>query len=229
VIHWFPVLMVTLAVTLFAALIVALVAAARAQDRRYRSGLLDWAKARGWTYHDGGGGEWTSLLPTGDGQWGVKVQLNGTRQSRPVTVAHYWYETTSTDRDKEGHYRTSTTTHYLAVIAVRLPARYPAVALQRRGLGWGWGLAVSRAVGRQPGNLTGTEEFDRRYRIRGGIALVTPQVISAYLASDLPPWQLRGDQLVITWPGAIRVGDLDQKVDQALTVAGLLDSPATQP
>ncbi len=71
---------------------------------------------------------------------------------------------------------------------------------------------MSRAVGRQPANLTGTEEFDRRYRIRavtpGGIALVTPQVISAYLASDLPPWQVAGDQLIITWPGAIRVGDL---------------------
>ena len=103
----------------------------------------------------------------------------------------------------------------------------------RRGLGLGWGLAVSRAVGRQPANLTGTEEFDRRYQIRtatpGGDTLVTPQLISAYLTSDLPPWHLAGDQLVITWPGAINADDLDQKADQALTIAGLLDSPATRP
>ncbi len=56
-----------------------------------------------------------------------------------------------------------------------------------------------------------------------------PQLISAYLTSDLPPWQLTGDQLVITWPGPIKADGLDQKVDQALTIAGLLDSPATRP
>jgi hypothetical protein len=216
-------------------------AAAREQDRRYRRGLRGWAAACGWAYC-GNGGEWTpllyrgelaALLPRGDRGRGVELQLDGTRQGRPVTVAHYWYKTTSTNRDSDGRSSESTSTHALAVIVVRLAARYPAAELQRRGLGLGWGLAASRAAGRQPANLTGNEEFDRRYRIRteapGGSALVTPQVISAYLASDLPLWQLSDDQLVITRPGAIRVDHLDQEIDQALTIAGLLDSPATRP
>jgi hypothetical protein len=216
----------------FVALAVTLARAARAKDQRYRSGLLEWATAHGWTYREGGGGEWTSLLPKGERRRGVKLQLEGTRQGRLVTAAHYWYQTTSTHTrtDSDGHRHTSTTTHThtLTVVVVRLAARYPAVALERRGRGLGWGLAVSRAVGRQPANLTGVEEFDRQYRIRarepGGSVLVTPQVISAYLTRDLPLWQLSGDQLVITWPGSINIADISQKVDQALTVAALLDS-----
>jgi hypothetical protein len=43
------------------------------------------------------------------------------------------------------------------------------------------------------------------------------------LAHDLPPWKLSGDQLVFTWPEAIKVDDIDQQVDQALTVAAPLD------
>jgi hypothetical protein len=220
--------------------IVVLGAAARARDRRYRSGLLNWATARSWTYRDDGAAvtgllpeaEWVSLLPRGRRRRGVKLQMAGTRQGRPLTVAHYWYQTTQTTTS-DGHSTSHTHTHHLTVIVIRLAARYPAAELQRRGLGLGWGLAVSRAVGRQPANLTGTEEFDRRYQIRtatpGGDTLVTPQLISAYLTSDLPLWQLSGDQLVITWPGAIKADDLDLKVDQALTIAGLLDSPATRP
>jgi hypothetical protein len=53
---------------------------------------------------------------------------------------------------------------------------------------------------------------------------VTPRVISAYLSGDLPLWQLSGNQLVITRRGTIVVDDLDQEIDQALTVARLLDS-----
>lgn len=224
---------VLLPFVVIAVLIVVLRAVARAKDRRYRSGLLAWAAARDWACREGGGGEWAALLPAGEGRRGVEAQLDGARQGRPVTVAHYSYQTTSTGTDSDGNRRTSTTTHALTVVVVRLAARYPAVALEHRGLGLGWGLAVSRAVGRQPADLTGTGEFDRRYRVRAaapaGSALVTPRLISAYLASDLPPWQLSGDQLVITWPGPIRVEDLDQKVGQALTIAVLLDAPATRP
>jgi hypothetical protein len=240
-----PGLIVAVLIVVFVVIVVTGGAGAKKQDQRYRSSLLGWATAHGWTYRDGDGpvtkllpeAEWTSLLPKGDKGRGVMLQLDGTRQGRPLTVAHYWYQTTtssSTSRDSDGHRRTSTTTHThtLTVVVVRLAASYPAVALQRRGLGLGWGLAVFRALGRQPASLTGVEEFDRRYRIRtkaGGSSLVTPQVISAYLSSDLPPWQLSGDQLVITWPGTIKVDDLDRKVDQSLTVAGLLDNPPPQP
>jgi hypothetical protein len=231
-------------VAVFAAFVLLVViggVVAKRQHQRYRSSLLSWATARGWLYRDGDGKgtrllpgtEWASLLPRGDSRRGVMFQLEGTRQGRQLTVADYWYQTTSTSRDSDGHSRTSTTTHHLTVVVARLVASYPAVALQRRGLGLGWGLAVSGALGRHPANLTGVEEFDRRYRIRtkvdGAGALVTPQLINAYLASDLPPWQLSGDRLVITWPGIIKVEDLDLKVDQSLTVAGLLDNPARRP
>jgi hypothetical protein len=231
------ILIVVITVILF----VALSAAAKARDRRYRNDLLDWATTRDWTYRDGGGhvteflpeAEWVSLLPKGERRRGVNLQLDGTRQGHRVTVAYYWYQTTHTSTDSNGHHSTDTSTHNLTVIVVWLTASYPAVELRHRGRGLGWGLAVSRAVGRQPANLTGTEEFDRRYQIRtaapGESALMTPQLISAYLTSDLPPWQLSGDQLVITCPGPIKADGLDQKVDQALTIAGLLDSPATRP
>lgn len=213
----------------FIAIVVSSAKAAKARDRRYRSGLAEWATARGWTYREGGSGEWTSLLPRGERRRGVKLQLEGARHGRPVTVAHYWYQTTSTDGDGN----TTTQTHTLTVVVVRLAARYSAVALERRGHGLGLGLAVSRAVGREPANLTGVEEFDRRYRIRakgpGASVLVTPQVISAYLTRDLPLWKLSGDQLVITWPGKIKVDAIDQNMDQALTVAALLDSGRDAP
>jgi hypothetical protein len=198
--------------------------AAIARDQSYRSGLRKWATAQGWTYRDAEE-EWTSLLPKGEDEWGVRLQLEGSRQTRPVTVAHYWYQTISfiTSGDGKGFTstRTSTDMHVLTVVVVRLAASYPAVKLERRG-------AVSRFLRLPSENPTGVKEFDRRYQINttepGGSALVTPQVISAYLAADLPPWQLSGDQLVFNWYGAIEVGDIDQKVDQAFTVAELLDS-----
>jgi hypothetical protein len=49
---------------------------------------------------------------------------------------------------------------------------------------------------------------------------VTPQVISACLAGGLPPWKVDGDQLVIY--------DQSATIDMAVTVAELLDNPATQ-
>ena len=219
--------------------IAAAIAIARVQDQRYRSGLLGWAAARGWACRDANGlareslpeAEWLSLLPKGRRRRGVKFQLDGARHGRPVTVAHYWYQTTHTN-SSGGYLRTHTRTHNLTVIVARLAGRYPAIELRHRGLGLGWGLAVSRAVGWQPANLTGTEEFDRRYQIRtaapGGVQ-VTPQLVSAYLTSKLPLWKVTGDQLIITWPEAIKVDNLDYKVDQALTIAGLLDTPETRP
>ena len=213
-------------ITGFVLLIVVAVRAAKKRDQRYRAGCLGWATARGWAYQEGGGGPWQSMLSKGDGRRGVKLQMDGTSQGRPLTVAHYWYQTTSTSTDSEGRSSTSTTTHSLVVVALRLAASYPAVALERRGLGWGVGLAAARAVGRRPANLTGAGEFDRRYRIRakspGASALVTPQVISAYLSGNLPQWKLSGDQFVITWPGPVKVDALDQQVGQVLATAALL-------
>src|SRR5262249_61048422 len=51
------VVVAVIAVGAFILLVVLAARAAKARDRRYRSGLLDWATARGWAYRDGGGGE----------------------------------------------------------------------------------------------------------------------------------------------------------------------------
>jgi hypothetical protein len=127
---------------------------------RYRRQPRDWATARGWTYHEDDGGEWTSLLPKGDGLWGVKFQLDGTRQGRLVTVAHYWYRAA----EKSGDGDTSLRTCHVPVIVVRLVTCYPAVALQIRSPSRLFPVvfpAVPWAAG-LPASVTGVAEFDRR-------------------------------------------------------------------
>jgi hypothetical protein len=50
-------------------------------------------------------------------------------------------------------------------------------------------------------------------------ALVTPQVIQATLNRGLPAWQVRGDQLIIPWPGGIRVDYLDNHIGHGPDIA----------
>jgi hypothetical protein len=232
------------------ALIVIAAVVGNVRDQRYRGSLAAWAAARGWTCRDGGGGEWESLLTKGNGGRAVRLELDGTRQGRPVTVALYWYQITDTrermririvKRDGPSGVpfrlslapwlRTTAHTHREAVIVVRMAARYPAVALEWRRPGARPRGPLGRQLDERAAR-TGNGEFDRRYWIRTSTAstaasLLTPELISAHLTSDLPLWQLRDDQLVITYRRAIRVDDLDRKIDQALKVAGLLGSLAS--
>jgi hypothetical protein len=80
-----------------------------------------------------------------------------------VGVADYSYTTTVRySTGPNGQALPTTTTHTLLVTAVRLPYRYPAIAVVRRG-------ALSR-LGRtlfgDGASATGNAEFDRRFRIR---------------------------------------------------------------
>jgi hypothetical protein len=68
--------------------------------------------------------EWRRLLPKGSRRRRVKHQLEGTRQGRRVTVAHYWYQTEKKDDDGKRH----TATRHPTVVVVRLAVSYPAVA-----------------------------------------------------------------------------------------------------
>jgi hypothetical protein len=213
---------------------------ARFSGKRSRDSILDWAAARDWNVNLSGARiyfrpeVWTRHLPRGDRN-GVRFELDGTWQGRRVTVVDYWYQTTSTtynrDGDHGGTWSTTTTVRHVAVIAVRLSAQRPAMALERRGMGLGWGLGLSRVLGHQASNLTGNEEFDRRFRIRApapvGTGIVPPQLIVAHLAARLPLWRVSVDQLlIISRQGTVRLKGLDERIDQAVMIAGLLDSAA---
>lgn len=213
------------AFALIALIVVVAAVIAGKRDQRYRAALAAWAAQRGWAYRAGGGGEWESLLPKGSGRLGVKVQLECTRAGRPLAMAHYRYQTTTTTAGANGVPTTSHATHDLTVAVVWLAARYPAVAVEQRH-GAGVGLAVAKAVGMRPANLTGNRDFDRRFRIRAGspaaAALVTPPLVSAHLAGALPPWQLYGNQLVVSWRGKLDRELLERQADQAVAIAALL-------
>jgi hypothetical protein len=212
------------------ALFVVIGVAASAQAKKQRAALRDWAAGRGWTYSRGGGGPWQQYLPRGNAGRGVSHQLDGVRDGRRLTVAGYYYKTSSTHRDPGGGSRTTTTTHRLTVVVVNLARGYPSVELKPRVLGK-LGIGVAKAVGLPPKNLTGIGDFDRRYRIHApsetGAALVTPPVIQATLIYGLPPWQVRGDQLIIPWSGKISIDYLDRRIGHAIVLAALMDSPAT--
>ncbi len=211
----------TVLIFIIAAVFVAVVAVSALIDRRNRRELQAWATSRGWTYRENGGGDWAGFLPQGRRRNGVKIQLNGTWQGRPITLADYWYKTVHSN----GQTRT-TRTHHLTTVVVHLAAPYPVVVLHSRTLG-SLGLGVAQAVGRHPANLTGIPEFDSRFRIEAGQhdarKLVTAQVVHATLQGNLPPWQLRGRDLIIAWPGSLNAPDLDHKLTQAHALAAQLD------
>jgi hypothetical protein len=116
-----------------------------------------------------------------------------------VGVADYTYTTVRYSTGPNGQALPTTTTHTLLVTAVRLPHRYPAIAVVRRG-------ALSR-LGRtlfgDGASATGNAEFDRRFRIRTrhpdlARALVGPALIAEHLAEHIPTWSL-ADHDLITW------------------------------
>jgi hypothetical protein len=100
------------------------------------------------------------------------------------------------------------------------------VVLHSRGLG-SLGLGIVQAMDPHPANLSGDPEFDNRFRIEtsgpDGAGLVTPQVIQATLDPRLPPWQMQGQELIIAWPGPLKVAYLDKQLNEALALADLLD------
>jgi hypothetical protein len=210
---------VLLLIVVIVAVFVAAVAVGGIIDRGYRRELRAWAAARGWDYREEGGGDWAAFLPRGHRRQGVKIQMAGTCLGRPMTLADYWYQVRSNGRSK------ATRTCHLTVVVVHLAASYPAVVLHARTLG-SVSLGIARAVGLSPANLTGVPEFDSRFRVEagpdGGSGLVTEQVIRATLQAGLPPWQLRGRDLIIPWPGSPNMPDLDRKLGQAAALAGQL-------
>lgn len=191
-------------------------------DQHHRRELQAWVMVRGWSVRAGGGGDWMECLPQDRRRTGVNVQLAGPEGDRLVTVADYWYQTPGSI----GPNTSSKRKQRLTVVVVSLAAEFPPVTLHPRTIG-GLGLGIAQAEVLDPDNLTGAAEFDHRFRVEagplGGGELVTEQVIQATLQPRLPPWQLRGHELIIAWPGPLRVAGLDHKLSQAVTLAGALD------
>jgi hypothetical protein len=221
-----PVLLVIILTVAAVFVIIGVVSAV--QMRKQRAALQDWAATRGWTCIPGGGGPWLQYLPQGNAGRGVWHELDGVKDERRVTVADYHYSTASTDSDPQGGSRTTTTSRSLTVVVVGLTSGHPSVELRARVFGK-LGIGAAKATGLPPKNLTGVGKFDRRYRIHAhsgaAATLVTPQVIQATLDRGLPAWQVRGDQLIIPWPGGIRADYLDNRIGHAVALAALLDSP----
>jgi hypothetical protein len=209
-----------LLLVVLAALLVAGAAIAAFIDQGYRRELATWAAARGWGYQEDGGADWAGFLPRGYRRR-VKIEMAGRWQGRPMTAAHYWYQVRHSSRN-------APRTYHLTVVVVRLAVPHPTVVLYPRALG-SVGHGIAKAVGLPSANATGIPEFDNRYRINAGpgpgpgAGLVTEQAIRVTLAADLPPWQVRGRDLIIAWRGSPNPRDLDRKLAQAAALAAQLD------
>jgi hypothetical protein len=215
------VLLPLLFLVIVAAVITLMVVLSGVIDRNYRRDLQGWAAARGWDYREDGGGDWAEFLPRGRRRRGVKFQMTGTWQGRPMTMADYWYQMVRSDGRNS-----YTKTYHLTVVVVQLAGSYPEVVLDSRALG-SLGIGIAKAVGLAPANLTGVPEFDNRFKIESapedGSGLVSEQVIRVTLQADLPPWRLRGQDLIIPWKGKPDLRDLDQQLSQAANLAAQIE------
>jgi hypothetical protein len=185
-------------------IVVLIVHAVRKENARVAD-IRRWAAAAGWSFTKRQRPSWEARMP-GTYRRGVSLSVSGQLNGRPVSVAEYWYMTESTSAGSSGGVnQTSTTTHLLVVTAVRLPVRYPPIAVQPRG-----SLSrMGRAVFGDNAAATGHAEFDRRFRVRtkdpaAARALVGPALIADHLAGRVPAWSLGGQDLLTWRDGKIR-------------------------
>ena len=179
------------------------------RERERQQRLAAWAQQHEWTYAQRPAGEWawTARLP-GRSRRGVSLAMSGSLEGHAVTVAEYFYRTSSSGTDASGTSSSSETTHRLAVEVVRLPRGYPPVEVAPRS-------AVSRLTHSLFGEgkiSTGDAEFDRRFTIRSrdpvtARALVGPTLVAAHRADRVPAWSLDGEELVTYRHGVLQGPD----------------------
>jgi hypothetical protein len=186
-------------------LIVALVVRAIRKENARVAHIRRWAAANGWTFAKRQRPSWEARVP-GTYRRGISLVVSGQVNGRPVSVAEYWYITESTSAGGgTGVNNTSTTTHLMVVTAVRMPLRYPPIAVRARG-----SLSrLGRAVFGDNAAATGHAEFDRRFRVHtkdpaAARALVGPALIADHLADRVPAWSLGGQDLLTWRDGKIR-------------------------
>jgi hypothetical protein len=180
-------------------LVVGIVAGVR-RERERQERIQRWAAHCGWHVAKSPVVDWAKRLP-GQDRRGVSLLVSGWIRDWHVGVAEYSYSTTSTDSRGSS----STTTYWYIVIAVRLTASYPPLAVHARGA-----LSrLGRAMFGDNAEATGHDTFDRRFRVRTrdpayARAMVGPALITEHLAGRVPEWSLEGHDL-LTW----RSGALD--------------------
>jgi hypothetical protein len=209
---------------LLISLLIAVILTAKRRERERQDRIARWAAEHGWSIMKNPSISWIDQLPSRQGR--IPLLVYGSLNGLTVGVAEYTYTTVTQSTGPNGQPSTTTITHALLVTAVRLPHRYPAVAVVRRGV-----LSrLSRAVFGEGATATGNAEFDRRFRIRTrhpdvARALIGPAVIVEHLADYLPTWSL-ADQDLLTWrEGRITdPGQIPALVEPLMRVAYLLAS-----
>lgn len=178
------------------------------KERERQDRVARWAAAHGWSVAKKPAVSWARQLPNQHGT--VPLLVYAWVGVLAVGVADYTFTTVTRSSGPDGQSSMTTTTrHDLLVTTVRLPHRYPAIAVVRRG-------ALSRLGRVMFGDgtcATGNAEFDRRFRIRTRYpdiarALVGPALTAEHLAERLPTWSLV-DQDLVTWQNG-RIGHPEQ-------------------
>ncbi|MHA6622007.1 hypothetical protein [Pseudonocardia sp. DLS-67] len=206
--------------------LIAVVVIARSRKRERLRRIAGWATAHGWSIAQDPAVGWTRQLPARPGR--VPLLVHTRLGDLTVCVAEYTYTTVTSSPSPNGTSTTTTTTHALLVTAVRLPHRYPAIAVVGRRALSRWG----RAMFGDDAAATGHAEFDRRFRIRTrhpdiARTVVGPTLIAEHLAGSVPTWSL-ADQDLLTWQQG-RITDPEQipvLIEPMLRVAHLLAPPS---
>lgn len=174
------------------------VVAASRRERERQDRIRRWATQHGWRVAVSPTVDWVKRLPGGNRR-GVSLLVSGQLRHRHVGVAEYSYSTESTDSRGSS----STTTYNFIVIAVRLTASYPPLAVEARGALSRLGRAM---FGDKPA-ATGHDNFDRRFRVQTrdpayAHTMVGPALITEHLAGRVPEWSLAGHDL-LAWQAGI--------------------------
>ncbi|MBO2453321.1 hypothetical protein J4573_39930 [Actinomadura barringtoniae] len=202
-------------------LVVVGVQSAKAERQRVE-GVQAWAAWHRW------------YLSHGDAQvpWRDRVEyrrfriqrlLNGDIGGLRASISDCTYETQRSTTDANGQSQTTTVVHPIVVLTVQLTGVRPDMALAERGLG----SRMARALGKAQQLETGYAEFDRRFTMAaadpwGAREYLSPALIQAQLSGQIPPWSLRGGELLIVVNGALRAESLDYHVWTLRYLAELL-------
>lgn len=215
----FPVFVAVLVVAGLAAL-VSLTARNRRADT---STPQEWGRRRGWRIAPQSRAAWMARLPGHAAEGVLGLTLDGEFDGRRVTVAEHEYRL----RTGSGSTLTTVTYHCVAVV-VAMPHPYPPVAVTDRTEFMRLGTAP---FGDDP-VATGHAGFDGRFVVtavdpHSARMLLSPELIEAHLAGEVPRWSVAGRELITYRPGRLDTGgDIPDLVTPILRVAKLLEQRA---
>ncbi|MEU8900085.1 hypothetical protein [Nocardia sp. NPDC048505] len=198
----------------FVVLLAVVVPAQLRAERRRREARRAWAWQHGWHYEERPRVAWTGRMP-GRNARGVRWMMTGRIGQRWVSVADYYYESSSGD---------STSTHNYVAVVVQLERPLPWVGVAARGAFSQLGRSL---FGDKP-TATGHPGFDSRFRVeaaepRWAHELIGRPLIEAHLANAVPCWSVAGNQLLAHYSGKLGAPELmGRYADPLLRVADLL-------